>query len=196
MLRLGLSVFILYVLSFIAQGVDLPQTIIQKLQPGDIIIRKGAGALSYQLMEVSGENYSHCGVVVFDKGQPAIIQSIAKSDHNERDGVQLSSVHDFVKYTADSMLYICRPIVDSSKNALIAQRAFFYLGQSIPFDNRFDLTDETKFYCSELIIHIFLDVFGEPILEIRPQHKTYVPLFASFFDLKKFSPIYSLHQNK
>ncbi|MBK8927777.1 MAG: hypothetical protein IPM74_18210 [Crocinitomicaceae bacterium] len=175
-----------------AAVVQLSDSIKTTLQPGDIIMRKGAGTLSYELMKVSGEEYSHCGIIVRFDNELRVIQSIGKSDDNPVDGVQISSLDKFVKYTADSTLFICRQIVDTSKNDAIAERAFYYLNLHIPFDNRFDLTSAKEFYCSELLIHVFMDVLGDKLMDVRKQHKTYVPLFSSFFDERRFKAVFNL----
>lgn len=179
----------------IATPVHLTDSIKTTLQPGDIIMRKGAGTLSYELMKVSGEEYSHCGIIVKYENELKVIQSIGKSEDNPVDGVQLSSLDKFVKYTADSTLFICRQIIDTTKNDAIAERAFYYLNLHIPFDNRFDLTSAKEFYCSELLIHVFMDVLGDKVMDIRKQHKTYVPLFSSFFDEQRFKAIFNLKKS-
>ncbi|MBI3136681.1 MAG: hypothetical protein HYZ14_18550 [Bacteroidetes bacterium] len=174
-----------------AGAVELPLPVSDSLQPGDIIIRKGGGPLSYQLMNESKENYSHCGIIVRHENSWKVIQSMADQKGYE-DGVQLIPLAEFVKYTADSTLFICRAVIDTTKNEALAQRAFYYLGQKIPFDHRFDLKNAARFYCSELLLHIFMDVFGQYVFEIRRQHQTYIPLFATFFDTAKFRAIFDL----
>ena len=186
-----LAVLLCFVLPLKAGLVDLPPGVSDNLQAGDIIVRKGGGALSYQLMQISGENYSHCGIVVKQEKSWMVIEA---SDDEEGDGVRMIALSDFVKYTADSALFICRQVLDTTKGRAIAERAFYYLGQNIPFDYRFNLTDPAKFYCSELLLHVFLDVFNDPVFEVRRQHKTYVPLFATFFDTAKFEMIFNLER--
>jgi len=193
-LLLAIIGFVSASFSLASEPVSLPDSIYQKLAPGDIIIRKGGGPLSYQLMEISKENYSHCGVIVKENNQWKVIQSIAESDGGGFDGVQITPIQDFVKFTADSALFICRPIIDLAKNEAIVKRAFYYLEKKIPFDHRFSLTDHARFYCSELLLHIFHDVYGEYVFEIRQQHKTYVPLFATFFDTAKFQAVFDLEK--
>jgi hypothetical protein len=46
----------------------IPQSVYDQLEEGDIVIRKGAGPLSYHLMNNTKEEYSHCGVVVKHEG--------------------------------------------------------------------------------------------------------------------------------
>lgn len=180
--------------SFASELISLPDSVYQKIAPGDIIIRKGGGALSYQLMQISKENYSHCGVIVKENNEWMVIQSIDENSAAGADGVQITPIKDFVKFTADSALFICRPIIDLTKNEQIVKQAFYYLSKKIPFDHRFSLTETERFYCSELLLHIFNDVFGEYVFEIRQQHKTYVPLFATFFDTSKFQEVFNLEK--
>ena len=174
--------------------VALPDSIYNTFQPGDIIIRKGGVPLSHQLMQISKENYSHCGVIVRDNNKWKLIQSISQQEEGGEDGVQLTALKDFVKYTVDSTLFVCRPIITENCSKRIVEQAYFYLSKKIPFDHRFDLADDSKFYCSELLLHIFMDVFGEIIFKVRPQHRTFVPLFETFFDVSKFLPVYQLRK--
>lgn len=175
-----------------SQTVSLPDSILKNLQPGDILIRKGGGPLSYQLMEISHENYSHCGVVVKQNGRWMVIESIAASQNHLTDGVQINPLENFLRLAVDSSLFICRAIIDITKNEMIASRAFYYLSKKIPFDHRFNIVDTNQFYCSELLLHIFRDVFKQNVFEIRQQHNTFVPLFSTFFDPHKFLPVYWL----
>lgn len=172
----------------------LPKEIRQKLQPGDCIIRKGNGPLSYHLMSSTKENYSHCGIIVRVQKNWKVVHTIGKSASREgKDGIQLMDLDEFVAHSADSTLYICRPVFADAAGNKVAERALDYLERAIPFDHRFNLFSTDKFYCSELLFHIFKEVKGENVFYIQKKHRSYLLLFATFFDKRKFQPVYHLN---
>lgn len=172
---------------------SLPNSVYESLKPGDIILRKGVGPLSFQIMNATKEEYSHCGIIIKENGVWRVIHSMGGSvNKNEEDGVQIMDLVDFVPYAADSMLYICRPIFDDSLSIKIPLRAQYYLEQRTPFDHSFSLFTKDKIYCSELLFHVFRDVHGSNVFEIRKKHKSYLLMFSTFFDDQKFTPIYDL----
>lgn len=171
----------------------LPDSVYNLIQPGDVILRKGVGPLSFQIMNATKEEYSHCGIIVQENGVWRVIHSIGGSvNKEEEDGVQIMDLVDFVPFAADSMLYICRPIFGDSLEFKIPVRAQYYLDQRTPFDHSFSLFTKDKIYCSELLFHVFRDIHGKNVFEIRKKHKSYLLMFSTFFDAEKFIPIYDL----
>ena len=112
MLRLILIVLFFNSIIGYSEIIKIHQAVQSSLAAGDIIIRKGGGPLSYQLMNVTKEDYSHCGIIVRENNQWMVIQSKASDSENGIDGVQIPSIDDFVKFTVDSTLFICRPKID------------------------------------------------------------------------------------
>ena len=192
MLRLILIGLFFYSIIGYSEIIKIPQAVQSSLAAGDIIIRKGGGPLSYQLMNVTKEDYSHCGIIVRENNQWMVIQSKASDSENGIDGVQITSIDDFVKFTVDSILFICRPKIDKLLDYKIVDRAYYYLNLAIPFDHRFRLQDSEKFYCLELLFHIFIDVYNENIFNMRKQQDAYILLFSTFFNEDKFEAIYTL----
>lgn len=176
---------------------SLPEDVYGQLADGDCILRKGNGPLSYHLMNTTKEEYSHCGVVVDDGGEWKVIHTLGGSaNEDEVDGVQLTPIDEFVQFAADSMLYICRPIFVDSAGPQIAERAWFYLQEEVPFDHGFSMFSTEEFYCSELLYYIFKDVYGKNIFDIQKKHKSYLLMFSTFFHEDKFEPVYHLKPNK
>lgn len=172
---------------------ELPQEVYGDLQPGDCILRKGNGPLSYHLMNTTKEDYSHCGVIVKNGEDWNVIHTLGGSASDEDvDGVQMCSIDEFAQYAADSMLFICRPVFMDSAGTKVAQRAQYYYEQKTPFDHSFSLFTEDKLYCSQLLFVIFRDVYGKNIMDIQKKHKSYMIMFSTFFDEKRFTPVYHL----
>lgn len=178
----------------------LPNNILDSIRPGDIIIRKGNGPLSYHLMAHTKEDYSHCGVIVKDKGEWKVIHTIGgTASEKDDDGVQLILLKDFVGHAADSMLYICRPIFNENTDTLgdlITDRAYHYLDQRVPFDHGFSMFSTEKYYCTELLYYIFKDVHEGNVFVVEKKHKSYMLMFSTFFRKNNFKPIYHLRGDK
>ncbi|HIP36184.1 MAG TPA: hypothetical protein EYG85_04965 [Crocinitomix sp.] len=176
----------------------LPSDVIENLQNGDIILRKGAGPLSAHLMLNTKEEYTHCGILFNDNGIWKAIHTIGgEISDNEIDGIQTITLDGFVSPTADSTLFICRPIFTNNAGEKVYKKALEYLDRSVPFDHRFSLLTTDKLYCSELLYHIFKDVNdGKNIFDIKKKHKSYMLMFSTFFKTKNFKPVYDMREDK
>ena len=176
---------------------SLPEDVYDKLAPGDIIIRKGNGPLSYHLMNNTKEDYSHCGVIVKEEGKWKVIHTIGGSASDDSiDGIQTIDLDEFVAHAADSNMFICRPIFVDSAGPQVAARAYDYLAEGSAFDHSFSLYTPEKLYCSELLYYIFKDVAGKNIFQVIKKHKSYILMFGTFFEEDKFEPIFHLKPNK
>lgn len=177
----------------------LPENVYNDIAPGDLIIRKGNGPLSYHLMNNTKEDYSHCGTIVKEGDDWKVIHTIGGSgSEDEIDGVQLIDLDEFVAHSADSMLFICRPVFVDSAGPKLVERAYYYLEQQTPFDHSFSLYTEDKLYCSELLFYMFkeINVDNKNVFEVIKKHKSYILMFGTFFDESKFQPIFHLKPNK
>lgn len=172
----------------------LPDSIYNQLKPGDIIIRKGNGPLSAHIMINTKEEYTHCGIIVKEGEKWRVIHTIGGTSSDEGiDGVQLIDLDKFVKFSADSMCFISRPVFADSLDTKIPAKAYEYLDKQYPFDHRFSLYSPEKLYCSELLFYVFKDVNqGKNVFEVKKKHKSYMLMFSTFFDTTKFTPIFHL----
>ncbi len=175
-------------------ALKLPEAIINQLKNGDIILRRGDGPLSYHLSRVNGEPFTHCGIIFKHKNQWGVIHTLgADANPNGIDGVQTTSLNAFVKQSADSVLFICRPIFKSNIGDSIVLQAKQYLAQKIPFDYSFSLLSKDEFYCSELLYHTFKKVNNQKnVFKIELKNKSYLLKFSTFFNQKNFKPIFLL----
>lgn len=172
---------------------SMPDSVYHKLKDGDIILRKGAGPLSFQIMNSTKEEYSHCGIIVNENDTWRVIHSMGGSVSNDNDdGMQIMDLKDFVLQAADSMLYICRATFQDSLSEKITESAYNFLAEDAPFDHRFNLFTRDRIYCSELLFYVLRDATGENQMKIRKQHRSYVLLFETFFDSSKYEPIFHL----
>ena len=171
----------------------MPDSVYNKLEEGDIIIRKGNGPLSFHIMNATKEEYSHCGIIVKEGETWRVIHSMGGSvSKKEKDGLQIMDLDQFVSHAADSMLFICRATFQDSLGMKIKDGAYKFLEEEAPFDHSFNLFTRDKIYCSELLFYILRDATGENQMIIRKKHKSYLLLFETFFNKEKYKPIFHL----
>ncbi|MCH2234059.1 MAG: hypothetical protein MK078_07385 [Crocinitomicaceae bacterium] len=176
---------------------ELPEHVYENIKHGDIIIRKGNGPLSFHLMAHTKEDYSHCGIIVKEDDEWKVIHTIGgTASEYGSDGVQLIDLSEFVSHAADSMLFISRPNFsdmdgDTLRNK-IADRAYHYLAQEIPFDHGFSMFSTEKYYCTELLYYIFKDVYDGNVFVVEKKHKSYMLMFSTFFKKENFKPLFHL----
>ncbi|MFK8038737.1 MAG: YiiX/YebB-like N1pC/P60 family cysteine hydrolase [Crocinitomicaceae bacterium] len=176
---------------------SIPDSIQRILKNGDIILRKGDGPLSFHLSRSTGEDYTHCGIIFKHNSRWGVIHTLGTDASTKGiNGVQTQSLRAFAKQSADSILFICRPIFKENIGDSIVISAKRYLKQKVPFDYGFSMISTDKFYCSELLYYIFKDVNNEKnIFDIKIKNESYILMFSTFFNAKNFIPIYNLKSN-
>lgn len=172
------------------------------LQPGDIILRQGNGAVSHAISEFLDEEIRVSHVALLSQGEEGnwqVIQSISKRVSNT-DGLQTQDLATFVSESKTNTIVVVRFKGYQSEpglNLRIEQAALNYLDQQVPFDHSFSLEDSTRFFCSELIWRLFLNEAGVDIFEKMDKEVRRERLrFASFFDTDHFEVIINHHPNK
>jgi hypothetical protein len=179
------------------QFVTLPDSAVQLLQPGDIIIRKGGGPLSALIMRTTGEEYSHCGIISGQQDSLFIIHAIADLlSETGKDGVQTCPFDLFVAQTIDSALAVYRPKFIADAPHLVDSLAKQYLAKGASYDHRYDLATKDRIYCLELPYHVFTTIKGNNLFEIRRKENVDLLLFTTFFDTSNFELIYDLKGSK
>jgi len=129
------------------------------LKDGDIICRLGDRLWSeiFSDLSVKDKRYSHMGIIRINNGIITVINAEGDTGHG-RDFVSEVSLDDFLKVAKTVGIYRINN-VDGSQ---ISQAALGYLG--IPFDWKFDMSDGSKLYCTELLYVILKQI--EPAIEL------------------------------
>lgn len=178
--------------------IELPDSVNSSLENGDIIIRKGDGPLSFHLTRTTGEAYTHCGIIFKSKSNGwGVIHTLGSDASSlDIDGVQIQSLKGFVRQSADSTLFICRPVFKNNIGDSIVLAARKYLDEKIPFDYGFSMLSTNKFYCTELLYYVFKDVNdGKNVFDLKLKNKSYILLFSTFFNTENFRPVFKLKSN-
>lgn len=171
----------------------LPKSVMNKIDGGEIILRKGKGYLSNVIVNLLGEklNYSHAGVLIKEKDEIYIIHSLS-DDVSEIDGVQKCTIKEFLSDIADSSLCIVKPLTDSLGSQLIQKKAKEYLKQQVPFDHHFSMQSKDELHCSELIHDVLIESLNKEILPVSKRGGIPIILFSHFFNSKNFKTVYEL----
>ena len=161
------------------------------VKDGDIICRLGDRLWSryFKDMSVKDKRYSHLGIIRINNGQITVIHSEGDTGHG-RDYVNEVSLEDFIKIARAIGVYRIKDM----DGALISNAAIKYLG--VPFDWDFDLSDESKIYCTELLYIILKRLKPElelPTAYLKQLGKDIIPL-ESISASEHFTEIFYTHR--
>ncbi len=168
---------------------------IGSIREGDIILRQGHGVVSQSILEILKEDIpvSHVGIIRKNPdGSFGVIHTVSQRLPGY-DGIQQQCLEEFISESVSQSLMVVR-YKGFSENTRLRKKAgrlaAEYLERDIPFDHSFNLEDSTRFFCSELIWRIILEVSGDDIFEKMNKELRRERLkFESFFDPERFELI-------
>jgi hypothetical protein len=124
------------------------------LRDGDIVLRRGLDLMS-RLVLTQGDaaRFSHVGLVVLQRNIPYVIHAMP-AENGQPGGAVLESFAQFVSPSeaADVSIYR-RAGLTETQRAAVRQTAFAQLG--LPFDERFQLSNTRKVYCTGLVLRAY-----------------------------------------
>jgi len=167
------------------------------LQEGDIILRHGYGMVSSIISNTLKEDFSlsHCAIVVKDSlDKFKVVHSVSQSI-SDYDGVQIQDLNLFINDSKPNSVIVVRyKALEEDQKLLVREKTMDFLNRQIPFDHKFDISDTTELFCTELIWRIFLDLFDDDILDSENFKGTLSAFkFAFFLDPKRFDIIINHH---
>jgi hypothetical protein len=171
-----------------------PDMFLEIARDGDIICRLGDRFWSVLFRDMSAEDrrFSHMGIIRVNNGRVNVIHSEGTTKP-EKDFVKEESIGDFVKIARAVGVYRINNLEDQSR---IANLAAEYL--NLPFDWRFDMGDDSKIYCTELLYVILKRIMPQvelPTVFVKELGKDIVPLDA-ISNSDYFSEIYFIDNEK
>ncbi|MCL1814753.1 MAG: hypothetical protein FWG27_02880 [Treponema sp.] len=157
------------------------------VKDGDIICRLGDRLWSdiFSDLSIADKRYSHMGIIHISNGIITVIHAEGSTGHGM----------DFVsEVPLDNFLQVARRIgiyrINNIAGHEITQAALEYTG--VPFDWQFDMDDDSKLYCTELLHVILKRIMPETKLDtvyFKTLGKKIIPLEA-VSDSEYFSEIY------
>jgi hypothetical protein len=127
---------------------------------GDLVFRQGTGIFSYLCRNIGGEpsTFSHVGIVYFENNKAFVIHTEA----NDLTGIGFAKKEELSIFisASNSSKHAFYRVQNLSSNQIegVLDSAFKYVSDSIPFDTDFDLTNDHKLYCTELVYKAFKSI--------------------------------------
>jgi len=149
-------------------------TILSYLNDGDIICRLGDRIWSMYFKELSpnDKKFSHLGIVRIRNNTVSVINAEGLAN-GRKDFVNEVSLKDFMECAQKIGIYRLKNI----EGEIVSNTALKYIG--VPFDWQFDMEDNSKLYCSELLYVILKKTDQEIVLNkvfIKEMGKNIIPL--------------------
>lgn len=171
-----------------------------KLQEGDIILRRGYGFFSDFIAEKLNDtvfDVTHAGILIKKKGLWYVVHSLS-SDVSKIDGVQIQKLTTFLSYSQPKKILITRlKNTSKEKRKKIALEAVKILEKKIPFDHYGNIEDATKMYCTEMIWYILeskLDLVNIP--QEKEERKAFFYSMKCMYDSKYFDFVINQYVEK
>ncbi len=158
---------------------------------GDIIMRRGDGMVSDKIAEMLQEPFdvTHCGLVLQEKGKLYVVHTL-QDKQRDLDGIFAQELEQFVAESRPGSIIVVRYKNSEDRTPMMVERMHHYMKQNIPFDLGFDAGEPSKFYCSELLQHIYQETYGVNIFPITLKLPTTELLkYTHLFDTTAFRPV-------
>ncbi len=171
------------------QGANIPIEVIPCFKNGDLILRTGYGLISNSIITVLNEPraFSHVGILVLENGSWQVLHTLSGSV-SEKDGIRSEPLDDFLEESRPKNLMVVR-LKGGNPDTLICEAEMFRAA-GIPFDQQFDLSDGSSFYCAEFVQNA-MDRSGYPAWQVStlPNGKNYLA-FSHLYDKRYAEIIY------
>jgi hypothetical protein len=132
---------------------------------GDIVFRDGRGFLSnaFKKMCLTDRSYSHAGIIHIQDKCTYVLHVIGDRENKSRE-MRKDMLSDFCSGKISNGYAVYRSDLPGAK---IDSIAVVYYNSRLQFDDKFDLSDDDKMYCTELVSKVLCTVSG---------NKNYLPL--------------------
>jgi len=149
-------------------------TILPYIKDGDIICRLGDRIWSMYFKELSphDKRFSHLGIIRIRNNTASVINAEGLANEG-KDSVNEVSLKEFLKTAQKIGVYRLIAI----KGEVVSDTALEYIG--LPFDWQFDMEDNSKLYCTELLYVILKKINSDIVLDrvfIKEIGKNIIPL--------------------
>jgi hypothetical protein len=122
----------------------------EKLQTGDIILRRGKGMVSHLFAQMSQNDpyYSHAGIVLRQAGTLRVVSS---TQDCAKPGVIGQELHDFLQPEITEDYAVYRYPVSLREMVSLQEKLQNDIIHPLPFDSSFELGSDSAYYCTEYI---------------------------------------------
>lgn len=122
------------------------------LRAGDLIFRRGRSLESHAvLLADESSRYSHVGIVVLRGETPLVVHTVPATE-DDPGGARADPLQAFLSTENATAAAVFRLKDDpSSAAAEAARKASTFAENAVPFDSAFDLAEQERLYCAELV---------------------------------------------
>lgn len=134
--------------------IELPQ-----IKEGDIVFRRGNGVASHLIIKADAYGqYSHCGIVIIKNDTVYVIHILPhETKDEEKDKIKMESITAFFGENEARTGLVLRPMIPEELRIKASNTAKSLYEMKILFDHKYNLSDTTKMYCTELVWHSYMN---------------------------------------
>jgi hypothetical protein len=123
-----------------------------QLKEGDLVVRLNRDPTSQYIRNFNrlDKAYSHAGIVFYENGYPYIFH-IVNGEENPGEKLRKDSLGRFCDPRKNAAFGIYRYDMTDSEKKLFRELIHHWYDQGLQFDPIFNLNDDEKMYCSEMI---------------------------------------------
>lgn len=160
--QLLLPILLLLILLGAASLNVVSATALPEVQPGDLIFQTSKSSQSEAIQRATGSRYSHMGLVLFENGEPMVLEAIST--------VRMTPLADWIARGVGHHYVVKRlkeadTVLTAKAIRQIESQAKSFLGQA--YDLNFEWSDH-RIYCSELVWKIYDQALGLRIGALQP----------------------------
>lgn len=123
---------------------------------GDLIFRRGRSAESMAVYLADPvHDFSHIGIVVMDGGKPFVIHAVPGEQPEAVSHVLKEPVNAFLDDAKASHWAVYRSKLSLENLKKVTLKALDFFARQAEFDNNYDLTDDSRLYCTELVMKAY-----------------------------------------
>jgi len=169
---------------------------VDDLQNGDIVLKRGYGTISKQIVQSLQEKlaFSHVALLANENDSMYFIHAVAR-EVSGKDGMQTINIQDFLTDCYPNNTIVLRHKSAQAERDKLVLSAKRYLENKIGFDYDFNHTNSDKIYCSELIYNVLKENYNKDFFATKKIGDNDVLLFNSLLDTNTFD-IYLLKTDK
>lgn len=137
------------------------------LKDGDLVFRRGRDLMAHLILaKEQSSRFSHVGMVVFQGGQAMVVHAMPAED-DRPGGVLLEPLTVFLAPAVAADATIKRlPLLNEAQRRVLLLNATSWLGR--PFDQELRYSDDSAFYCTELVLKLFKAAGHDLYAQIEP----------------------------
>lgn len=141
--------------SFQNASSNLDTTTLSKINNGDLILRCGRSTESFAVyLADDNSEFTHIGIISIENEITYVIHAVPHKNKL----VKKENINEFLKSKNASKYAVYRSNYNPFFLNKVVKEANSFYTQKYEFDNEYDLTTNTKLYCTELVLKAFNNV--------------------------------------